>query len=57
MRPLFALFAATRTDRDPDTSGLIQRQIDATDRKIDKLAYELYNLTEKEIKIVEDSSR
>ena len=32
---------------------LIQRQIDATDRQIDKLVYELYGLTEDEIKIVE----
>ena len=32
---------------------LIQRQIDATDRQIDKLVYELYELTEEEIKIVE----
>ena len=31
---------------------VIQRQIDATDRKIDKLVYELYGLTEEEIKIV-----
>ncbi len=32
---------------------VIQRQIDATDRKIDKLVYELYDLTEEEVKIVE----
>jgi hypothetical protein len=32
---------------------LIQRQIDATDRQIDKLVYELYSLTEEEIAIVE----
>ncbi len=31
----------------------IQRQIDATDREIDQLVYELYGLTEEEIKIVE----
>jgi len=34
---------------------LIQRQIDATDRQIDKLVYELYGLTEEEIAIVEGS--
>jgi len=33
----------------------IQRQIAATDKKIDKLVYELYGLTEEEIKIVEKS--
>ncbi len=32
---------------------LLQRQIDATDKQIDKLVYELYELTEEEIKIVE----
>jgi len=32
---------------------LIQRQIDAIDRQIDKLVYELYSLTEEEIAIVE----
>ena len=32
---------------------LLQRRIDATDRQIDQLVYELYGLTEDEIKIVE----
>jgi hypothetical protein len=32
---------------------LIQRQIDATDRQIDRLVYELYGLTEEEIAVVE----
>jgi len=32
---------------------VLQRQIDATDRKIDQLVYELYGLTDKEIQIVE----
>ncbi len=32
---------------------LIQRQIDATDKQIDKLVYELYELTPEEISIVE----
>jgi len=31
----------------------LQRQIDATDKQIDALVYELYGLTDKEIKIVE----
>ncbi|MHB1324721.1 MAG: Eco57I restriction-modification methylase domain-containing protein [Thermoleophilia bacterium] len=34
----------------------LQRQIDATDRQIDRLVYELYELTDEEIKIVEESS-
>jgi hypothetical protein len=32
---------------------VIQRQIDSTDADIDKLVYELYGLTAKEIAIVE----
>ncbi len=35
----------------------LQRQIDATDKQIDQLVYELYDLTEGEIKIVEEASR
>ncbi len=32
---------------------LLSRQIEATDASIDKLVYELYGLTEEEVKIVE----
>jgi hypothetical protein len=42
--------AATESQSDRD---LYQRQIDATDREIDKLVYELYSLTPDEIAIVE----
>ncbi len=35
---------------------VIQRQIDATDNQIDRLVYQLYNLTDEEIKIVEEAS-
>ncbi len=34
----------------------LQRQIDATDRQIDRLVYELYGLTEDEIRIVEPAA-
>lgn len=34
----------------------VQREIEATDRQIDQLVYELYGLTEEEIKIVEERS-
>jgi hypothetical protein len=37
----------------PQHREQLQRQIDATDREIDRLVYELYGLTEEEIKIVE----
>ncbi|KUK44600.1 MAG: Uncharacterized protein XD72_1052 [Methanothrix harundinacea] len=36
---------------------LLSRQIEATDRQIDNLVYELYGLTEEEITIVEDAAR
>ncbi len=42
--------AQTAADRE-----MLQRQIDATDAAIDALVYELYGLTEAEIKIVEAS--
>ena len=37
--------------------SLIQRQIDATDKQIDQLVYELYGLTDKEICIVEEATK
>ncbi|MCK4641072.1 MAG: restriction endonuclease subunit M, partial [Candidatus Marinimicrobia bacterium] len=39
--------------RDPRTREQLQRRIDATDAQIDRLVYELYELTEEEIKVVE----
>ncbi len=45
--------AATKT---PDDTTRLQRQIDATDRLIDRFVYELYGLTEEEIKIVEGTA-
>ncbi len=35
----------------------LQRQIEATDRRIDRLVYELYGLTEEEIRIVEEGTQ
>ncbi len=43
-----------RSDHDKTT---IQRQIDATDRQIDELVYELYGLTEEERRVVEGEDR
>jgi hypothetical protein len=37
----------------PDEKTRIKRQIEATDQQIDNLVYELYELTEKEIQMVE----
>ncbi|MGI9059001.1 MAG: Eco57I restriction-modification methylase domain-containing protein [Ktedonobacteraceae bacterium] len=39
--------------RSGQDKAIVQRQIDAIDRQIDKLVYELYGLAEEEIKIVE----
>jgi len=36
---------------------LLQQQIEATDAAIDKLVYELYGLTEEEIRIVEGAGQ
>jgi hypothetical protein len=44
--------AAVKTDHE---RTLLARQISATDREIDRLVYELYGLTEGEIRIVEQS--
>lgn len=41
--------------KNPHEKLKLQRQIAATDRQIDKLVYQLYGLTEEEIKIVEES--
>ena len=42
---------AAKTEHD---KTLIQRRIDATDKQIDNLVYELYGLTDEEIRIVEE---
>ena len=39
--------------RTPHEQESLQRQIAATDKQIDALVYELYGLTEEEIRIVE----
>ena len=39
----------------PGTKTMLQRQIETTDKQIDRLVYDLYGLTEAEIKIVEGS--
>ena len=35
----------------------LQREIEVADRQIDQLVYELYGLTEEEIRMVEESAR
>lgn len=51
MLALHERLAAARTSHDKTP---IQRQLEATDRQIDRLVYELYELTDDEIRIVEE---
>ena len=44
------------TPQTPHELELVQREITATDAAIDHLVYELYGLTEEEIKIVEGTA-
>jgi fido (protein-threonine AMPylation protein) len=53
MLELHQRFADAKTPADKDR---LQRQIDATDQEIDRLVYDLYDLTEEEIQIVKASS-
>lgn len=53
MLALHQRLAAARTDREETN---LKRQIDAADRRIDRLVYDLYDLTEKEIRIVEGTT-
>jgi len=50
MLALHRRLAVARTDHEQTS---LKRQIDNTDRRIDRLVYELYNITEDEIRIVE----
>jgi len=45
---------SAKTDHD---KTVLQRQIDATDREIDRLVYDLYGLTDDEIRIVEEETQ
>jgi len=53
MLALHKQFASTKAPHDKE---VIQWQIEATDRQIDRLVYELYGLTDEEIAIVEGKS-
>ena len=54
MLELHKRLAAART---PPENSSLQRQIAATDSQIDRLVYDLYGLTEEEIKIVEGKEK
>ena len=50
---MLSLHKQLQEARTPQDKTRLQRQIEATERQIDALVYELYGLTEEEIKIVE----
>jgi len=52
-REMVSLSAAEFAAKNPREKERLRRQIEATDRQIDRLVYELYGLTEQEIQIVE----
>lgn len=52
MLVLHQQLAAAKT---PQDTTLLQRQIDATDKQIDQLVYQLYGLTDEEIALVENT--
>ena len=54
---LIQLQSRIRMARTDQQRTVLERQIEATDRQIDKLVYELYGLTEEEIAVVESSIR
>jgi hypothetical protein len=45
-----------RKPRTPQEQEMVRREIESMDWQIDKLVYELYELTEREISIVEGSA-
>ena len=53
---MIALNAKLITTKSGDSCRTIERLIEATDTKIDRLVYELYGLTEDEIRIVEEAT-
>jgi hypothetical protein len=44
------------TAKNPNDKTRLEREIEATDRQIDQRVYELYSLTDEEIKIVEEAT-
>lgn len=52
---MLALHRQLQSAKTPDERTRLERQIAAADQRIDRLVYELYGLTEAEIRIVEGS--
>lgn len=56
VQQMLDLHKTLSTARDPRTREQLHRHIESTDHAIDRLVYELYDLTEEEIRIVESNS-
>jgi hypothetical protein len=54
---MFQLHTCLASAKTPNEKAALERQIEATDEQIDQLVYELYGLTDEEIKIVEEATR
>lgn len=54
---MLSLHKSLSSAKTADERNAIQRQIEATDKEIDRLVYELYGLTYDEIQIVEEATR
>jgi hypothetical protein len=55
VKVLLELNSRINLTKTPTERTAIERQIQATDTQIDQLVYQLYGLTEEEIKIVENT--
>ncbi|MGH7770636.1 MAG: Eco57I restriction-modification methylase domain-containing protein [Candidatus Binatia bacterium] len=53
---MLELHKQLQSAKNPNDKTRLQREIEATDHQIDQLVYELYDLTEEEIRIVTDSA-
>jgi hypothetical protein len=54
---MLSLHASEAAAKHPQQEEQLRRRIEATDRQIDQLVYQLYGLTDDEIKLVEQSTR
>ena len=52
---MLALHNRLQTTKTPQDRTTLERQITATDTEIDRLVYELYDLTDEDISIIEDA--
>ncbi len=57
VQTMLDLHQALPAAKTPHKRTALERQIDATDRQIDRLVYELYGLTDDEIRVVEEATR